>query len=158
MQRDPRDELLEAIGAIIDEWRKSSVSQHENIEISGSWTIPRLTRQATPEETRSGLRQIPLLRGVTSFGMVNRLNGEVSICPERPIKIDSPLVDGFLIRRVLESMRGKHPDVSFEVESSLTGDLTAILVRGPLSDVQIRELTNASRWTFSKALDQETLR
>src|SRR5208283_2452728 len=34
----------------------------------GSWTIPRIKDQATPEQVQAGLKQIPLLKGTRSFG------------------------------------------------------------------------------------------
>jgi hypothetical protein len=35
------------------------------------------------------------------------------------------------------------------------GQLTAILLRGPLQDHQLKELSSATRWAFERALENE---
>jgi hypothetical protein len=91
---------------------------------------------------KAGLRQIPLLKGLQSYGMINIQGNEVSIVPERPIKADTPLINGFLRVRILEPLQRKHPDITYMFEET-DGQLTAILLRGPLQDHQLKELTRA---------------
>jgi hypothetical protein len=113
-----------------------------------------VVHKTTPEQAKTGLKQIPLLKGVQSFGMINRLNDEIGIVPEKPVKVDTPVIDGFLVRKVLDPLHNKHPDITYQLETS-NGHLNAILIRGPLEAQQVKELTNAARWAFERALTQE---
>jgi hypothetical protein len=86
--------------------------------------------------------------------MINIQGSQVSIVPERPIKVDTPLINGFLRVRVLEPLQRKHPEITYVFEET-NGQLTAILLRGPLQDHQLKELANAARWAFERSLENE---
>jgi hypothetical protein len=118
-----------------------------------TWRIPTTKDQLTPELTKQGIKQYPLLEGTLSFGMVNACEqfNEVSIVPERPVKQEPALVQGFLIRRVIEPLAEKHK-LTYELRTGPSGLLEAILIRGHLEEKQIVELVQAARWSFKRAL------
>ena len=116
------------------------------------WKVPKIKDQASPEQVREGLKQVPLLKGTQSFGMINISGDQISLVPERPVLTDTALIDDFLIRRVLEPMQQKH-NLEFTVETTPAGQLTAILIRGVLGDKQFRELVNGARWAFGKSIE-----
>jgi hypothetical protein len=117
-----------------------------------AWKVPLTKDQATHEQVQQGVKQHPLLKGVTSFGMLNVLGAEASLVPEQPVVLNSPLIDGFLVRRVLEPMKAKHEGFSYEIKTDKEGKLHAILIRN-LQNLQINELVNAARWAFQRALE-----
>jgi hypothetical protein len=123
-------------------------------EPDASWKVPVSADQATPTQIQQGLRQIPLLKDLRSFGMVNVLNDELSIVPEHPIARNSALIDGFLISRVVEPIANKH-QLTYVVKADSNGLLEGILIRGKLSDQHIKELSGGARWAFERALDQK---
>lgn len=98
-----------------------------------------------------GLRQFPLVQGTLAVGMVNLLEdgSEASIVPEKPVPVDDPAVRGFLVRKVLDAME----DVEYSVIEE-QGLLIAVLLRGQLGDARAKELANAARWAFSKAMER----
>jgi hypothetical protein len=121
-----------------------------------TWRVSALKDFASPELLKQGLRQIPLGINLQSFGMVNILGDEIAICPERPIPKNSGSVETFLIERVLSPIAAKHK-VSYQLKTS--GDLLeAILIRGTLPEQQVKELSSAARWAFSKALSKDSQR
>ena len=120
-----------------------------------TWKVPVTKDQVPPDLIKKGVRQIPLLRDLQSFGMVNVLNDEISITPERPIEINTPLVDGFLVRKILEPMRTKHEGFSYELQTDRNGMLTTVLIRAKLEGQQIKELVSAARWAFERSLEQK---
>jgi hypothetical protein len=99
-----------------------------------------------------GLRQFPLTDGLTSVGMLNVLNEQISIVPERPVRSDGPTIEGFLVLRVLDPMVAKH-GLSYSIVKTESGDLSYILVTGKLAEDKIKELQSASRWAFMKAME-----
>lgn len=102
-----------------------------------------------------GVRQMPLLEGTLSIGMVNILadNSELSIVPEHPIPMEDAPIKGFLIPRVLDAMKEKHPKFEYQLQVD-QGMLQAIFVRGTLGEFQIKELANGARWAFQKATER----
>jgi hypothetical protein len=106
---------------------------------------------------REGLKQHPLIQGTLSIGMLNVLdNGtEASVVPEKPIPLDSPPVQSFLIPRVLDAMKEKYADFDYRLDLDQDGMLRAILIRGRLGEAQLKELGNAARWAFQRAQDKQ---
>jgi hypothetical protein len=100
-----------------------------------------------------GLRQFPLTDGLKAAGMLNVLEDEISIVPEKPLKLDGPTIAGFLIPRVLDPMCAKH-EITYTITKTENGDLSYILITGKLSDEQIKNLQVSSRWSFAKALEK----
>ena len=107
--------------------------------------------------TIPGVRQVPLIDGTTAIGMVNVLEdgSQVSIVPEKPISADSPPIRGFLVPRILEAMKTKHPHVEYRLDINQDGMLQAILIRGQLEEVQVKELGNAARWAFTRVMESQ---
>jgi len=103
-----------------------------------------------------GLRQLPLVDGLKAVGMLNYLEdaAETSIVPEKVVSAHDPAIDGFLTPRVLEPMCAKHPEISFSVKRTEDGSLAYILVKGKLENGQIKELQNAAKWAFAKAMER----
>jgi hypothetical protein len=101
---------------------------------------------------KPGLKQIPLVDGTTTIGMINALadGTEVSLVPSKPVPTDSRPIQGFLISKILEAIKTKHPEVEYHLETN-GPMLLYVVVRGSLDDSQIKELANAAKWAFSKA-------
>ena len=101
-----------------------------------------------------GVRQMPLLEGTLSIGMVNVLadNSELSIVPQHPVSVEEAPIKGFLIPRVLDAMKEKHPKFEYHLQVD-RGMLQAIFIRGDLTESQIKELANGARWAFQKATE-----
>src|SRR5208337_3198621 len=59
---------------------------------TGFWTVPRTKDQATPEQAQEGLKQIPLLKGTQSYGMINVSGNQLSLVPEHPIPTDTGII------------------------------------------------------------------
>jgi hypothetical protein len=103
-----------------------------------------------------GLRQYPLTDGLKAVGMLNVLNDEVSIVPEKPLEIEGPkgtTIISFFIPRVIEPLCNKH---NFSYTVAKTPDNTRLLhiiITGKLTDDQIKELQAAARWAFAKAVE-----
>lgn len=113
-----------------------------------------ITKDTLKEST---VRQFPLVQGLSAVGMVNVFEdgSEASIVPEGQVYAGDPAFTGFLFPRVLDAMTEKHPGMSYHVVEGEDGTLTAIVIRGKLEEKQVKELCNAARWAFSKALDRE---
>jgi hypothetical protein len=100
-----------------------------------------------------GLRQFPLTDGTKVSGMINVFDDEISIVPEVPIASEGPTIKGFLVPKILEPMHTKHGIVFNLITES--DNLTAIIIKGKLSDQQIKETQTSSRWAFAKAIDNQ---
>jgi hypothetical protein len=103
--------------------------------------------------SQPGLKQFSLVQGIVAVGMINVLEDEASIVPEKPIRADDPALVGFLFPKVLDTMVEKHPDIQYRVLEA-DGALKAILIRGKLDETQVKDLANASRWAFQKAMER----
>lgn len=149
---------------LIDDWlKRRRESSRQNIqadnavacantseEANNSWktSVPITTEPITQE----GLRQFPLIQGTQGFGMINILGDEASIVPEGPCYVSDPSIGNFLIGRILEQMKEKREEFQYQISEGNNGILDAILIKGPLQEGQIKDLVNAARWAFSKAL------
>ncbi len=104
-----------------------------------------------------GVRQDPLIQGTLSIGMVNILEdgSEASIVPERPVDIDAAPIQGFLIPRVLDTMKAKHAGFDYRLDVGQDGMLQAILIRGKVDESQVKELASAAKWAFMHAIQPE---
>lgn len=100
-----------------------------------------------------GLRQFPLCEGLKALGMLNIFEDEISIVPEKSLRVDGSTIVGFLVPRVLDPMVAKY-GFSYSIAKTESGDLDCILVNGKLSDQLIKELQTSSRWAFAKALEK----
>lgn len=100
-----------------------------------------------------GLRQFPLTDGLKAVGMLNVLEDQASIVPEKTLRTDDATIAGFLIPRILNPMSEKH-EFAYKIVENEKAELTHILIVGKLSDQQIKNLETASRWAFSKALEK----
>jgi hypothetical protein len=118
-----------------------------------AWLVPITPNQVSPDLIKAGVRQHPLLKGLKSFGMVNQLGEEFSIVPERPVPVNTALVDGFLMRKIVEPLAAKH-SLAYTLKRTSSGLLEAVLIRGKLEDPQIRELVGGTRWAFERALEE----
>lgn len=123
-------------------------------EKQSPWHVPITANQVSPELIKQGVRQYPLLKELKSFGMLNQLAEEIAIVPERPILIDTPLVDGFLLRRIVEPLAAKH-SLAYTLKRTTSGLLEAVLIRGKLEDPQVKELVGGARWAFERALEEK---
>jgi hypothetical protein len=119
-----------------------------------AWKVPVTPNQASPEQTNQGVRQIPLVKGVQSFGMVNVLADEISLVPEHPIPVDTALINGFLLPRVVEPLVAKCK-LGYTIQRANNGYLEAILIRGKLDEPHIKELVSGARWAFEKSLEEK---
>ena len=104
-----------------------------------------------------GVKQVPLIDGTTAIGMVNVLEdgSESSIVPENPVPADSAPIRGFLVPRILEAMKTKHPGFDYRLDIDREGMLRTILVRGKLEDPQIKELVSAAKWALIRAMEAQ---
>jgi len=118
------------------------------------WHVPITANQVPPELIKTGVRQYPLMRDLKSFGMVNTLGEEITIVPERPVPIDTPLIEGFLLRKIVEPLVSKH-QLAYTLKRTNGGLLEAILVRGKLQEQQVSELVSGARWAFERALEEK---
>lgn len=103
--------------------------------------------------TIEGLRQFPLTDGLKAAGMLNVLDDEISLVPGVPIAAEGPTIKGFLIPKILEPIRSKH-GIAFNLITE-SENLTAIIIKGKLSDQQLKELQAGARWAFVKALSSK---
>jgi hypothetical protein len=120
-----------------------------------AWKVPTTKDQATPDQIQLGVKQFPLLKELKSFGMINTLDEETAIIPERPVPLDTPLIDGFLLRKIIEPMVAKH-GLAFTIRRASNGFLEAVLIRGKLPDQQLKELVSGARWAFERALEEKS--
>jgi hypothetical protein len=120
-----------------------------------TWRVPALKDFASPELLKQGLRQIPLGINLQSFGIVNIQADELAIVPEHPVQVETSLINGFLLGKVIEPLAAKH-GLTVAVQKSKDECLQVIRIRGKLADQQIKELTSAARWAFSKALSKDS--
>jgi hypothetical protein len=118
------------------------------------WKVPVTKDQATPDLIKKGLRQFALGKDLQSVGMLNILNDEVSIVPEKPIPTDTALIDGFLLRRVVEPLVAKH-HLAYTFQRNSGGLLEAVLIRGKMDDPLIKELVSGARWAFEKSFEEK---
>jgi len=102
-------------------------------------------------------KQIPLVDGTRAIGMINLLEdgSELSIVPEHPVEFESAPIRGFLIPRILEAMKAKHPGFEYRLDIDKNGMLQAILVRGPVEEGQVKELGSAARWAFIRVMESQ---
>jgi hypothetical protein len=119
-----------------------------------AWKVPATPNQVSPDQIQQGVRQFPLLKELHSFGMVNVLGEEIAVIPERPVSLDTALIEGFLIRRVIEPLVAKH-GLSYTFKRTSNGFLEAVLIRGKLPDQQLREVISGARWAFERALEEK---
>ena len=57
---------------------------------------------------KEGLRQFPLTNGLNAIGMINVIEDEASIVPEKPVKTDCSTIKGFLIAKMLDALTAKN--------------------------------------------------
>jgi len=115
-------------------------------------TIP-ITKEATAQP---GIKQVPLIEGTRAIGMLNvSTDGrEATLVPERPVDSEDPAIRSFLIPRVFDALKQKYPDFQYTLRTE-NRQLTAILLRGPLDDQHAKEIANAAKWAFLRAMDRE---
>ncbi len=104
---------------------------------------------------KDGLRQFPLTNGLNAVGMINVIEDEASIVPENPVKSEVSTIKGFLIPRILEPLKAKHPDVAYTVVENQKKELLYILITGKLTDKTIKDLQTGANWAFKKAYEKE---
>jgi hypothetical protein len=119
-----------------------------------TWKVPLTPNQATPAQIQEGVRQFPLLKDLHSFGTVNVFGEEIAVVPERPVSMDTALIDGFLMRKIIEPLATKH-DLAYTFKRASNGYLEAVLIRGKLPDQQLKELVSGARWAFERALEEK---
>ena len=140
------------------EIKPSPVSQTQTISKvplianQAPWRVPVTPEQVSPDQVKQGIQQFPLLRELRSFGMVNVLGEEIAVVPERPVSMDNALIDGFLVRRIIEPLVAKH-GLAYTFKRGNNGFLEAVLIRGKLPDKQFNELVSGARWAFERALE-----
>lgn len=118
-----------------------------------SWKVPITRDIASPDLIKKGVRQHPLLKGTQCFGMINTLEDETAIVPEKEqVLTDTSTFDGFLIRKVLQPLAEKHK-LSYTVKTNHQGFLEAVLIRGHLDEKQLKELASAVRWSFERGTE-----
>ena len=144
--------------SLIQDWLQKYRAKIPERSIEEPAALPSATQLKVPITkdplSQTGLRQIPLIRGTFAIGMVNILGNELSIVPEKPIPVDDSALNSFLFSRVLDPMIEKHAELEYHVLEGDGGVLKAVLLRGRLDDGQIKELCNAARWSFEKALER----
>jgi hypothetical protein len=118
------------------------------------WTWLEFKDQLPPDVLKRGFKQYPLLRELKSFGMINILEDKAAIVPEHPVLVNTALVEGFLVRKVLAPMKEKHK-FDFELRMDDHGKLTAVRILGKLEENQVKELVSAARWAFERALEEK---
>jgi hypothetical protein len=119
------------------------------------WRVPITKDQGSPEQIKQGVKQHPLLKEITSFGMLNVLDEECSIVPEKPVPVNTALIDGFLVRKILQPMKSKHERLQYTVQADSKGMLQAVLIRGKLEEQQIKDLASAATWAFKRAMEKD---
>ncbi len=107
--------------------------------------------------TVPGVRQFPLSQDTMAIGMMNVLEdgSEASLVPEKPVPLETGPVMGFLVNRVLEAMKAKHPGFDYHLDVDQNGLLQSVLIRGQLDESHIKELRNAAKWAFQHATEAQ---
>jgi hypothetical protein len=103
--------------------------------------------------TKEGLRQFPLTNGLNAVGMINVIEDEASIVPEKPLKTDCSPIKSFLIAKVLDPLTAKNHFTYTIIENS-EKELQYILIQGKLTDQHIKELQSGAQWAFKKAYEK----
>ena len=122
---------------------------------TGTWT-PKVPVAKDPLAVE-GVKQHPLIQGTQSIAMVNVLTdgSEASIVPERPVDVDAAPIQSFLISRVLDAMKAKHAGFDYRLQVDQDEMLQAILIHGKLDETEVKELSNAAKWAFQRALEKQ---
>ena len=102
---------------------------------------------------KEGLRQFPLTNGLNAVGMINVIEDEASIVPEKPVKTDCSPIKGFLITKMLDALTAKNHFTYTVIENS-EKELQYILIQGKLTDPHIKELQSSAQWAFKKAYEK----
>jgi hypothetical protein len=102
---------------------------------------------------KEGLRQFPLANGLNAVGMINVIEDEASIVPEKPVKTDCSPIKGFLITKMLDALTAKNHFTYTVIENS-EKELQYILIQGKLTDPHIKELQSSAQWAFKKAYEK----
>lgn len=105
-----------------------------------------------------GLSQLPLTEGLNAIGMINTIDDVTVIVPEQAnLRRDHTAFTNFLFPRVLDQLCNKN-NCEYESIGTQNGELLYIIIKGKLTEAQIKEVANAVRWTFGKAAstDQQT--
>jgi len=134
---------------------EAKVTEKEDGADARPFKVPLTKDQVSSELAKQGVKQYPLLKGLQSFGMINILGEEAAIIPERPLPVNTALIEGFLLRKVLDPMKTKH-GFTYRLNLDPNGFLTAIVIRGRLEEQQVKEILSATTWAFQRALTLET--
>lgn len=163
-ERNAYSKLIPAkwYATLIQDWlqkHRSSKTEAAALPAEASQTSP--TSEPKVPITKDPLkdpnvRQFPLVQGTQAVGMMNVLEdgSEASIVSEKLIPADDPALVGFFFAKVLDAMVKKHPDLEYHVLEGEGGVLKVVLLRGKLDDSQVKEVCNAARWAFSKAIER----
>ncbi|MDK2372605.1 MAG: hypothetical protein QI197_04435, partial [Candidatus Korarchaeota archaeon] len=89
-----------------------------------------------------------------------RVHGErdfpTRIVIERPVRVDDPAFDHFLVKKVLEGIKSKY-GIEYELEED-DGYCTAILLSERLGNEEYKKLVRAIHWTVSRAEEKGNVR
>jgi len=114
-----------------------------------------LTTTTKIEDPR--LKQYEILPdGENKVGMINVLDNIISIVPYQPnLRKDNPAFTSFLYPKIIEPTCTKH-NCEYEVVGTTEGSLLYILIKGELTEEQIKGFLTSTRWAFLKANRQDT--
>jgi hypothetical protein len=115
-------------------------------------TLNLLTTSTKIEDER--LHQYPFSpNGDNPIGMINAIEEVTSIVPfQSSLRTDHTAFTSFLFPKIIDKICSKH-NCEYEVVSTAEGSLLYILIKGKLTEEQIKELLTPSRWAFLKAFE-----
>jgi hypothetical protein len=121
--------------------------------IAIGWKVPLTKDQAAPEQIKAGVRQYPLYRGLRSYGMINQLEDEISIVPEKAVDPNSPPIKWFIhgnsIKQGVVIPICEKYGLKWQLELNENGSLKAVMLYGErLNRRQIDELSQGATWAF----------
>lgn len=147
------EKAIEAKGEIAPSQSPSTANEDKQATASEGWEVRVPLAKEAPDDP--SIKQVPLIQGTVRVGVINVLGDmtEASIVPEMCIPANDSTIANFLIPRVLEPMALKHAGIEYQVLSE-EGILRAIVLRGPLDDQLVKDIVNAARWAFSRALEK----
>jgi hypothetical protein len=122
---------------------------HTNTETQSD--TPRIETKNEPKvkQRHERITEYPIVYDKTTYGRIRKIDDEATILLEKPVIAESPPI-GFLIHKILEKIKAKHPEFDFKLQTKPDGTLDTIFLRG-LQDNHLKDLISAAGWAFSRA-------
>jgi hypothetical protein len=128
--------------------------------IGHHWKVPLFKDQILPFHVEKGVTQKSIAAGLKCYGMINQLDDELAIVPERPVDPESAPIRWFIKGTpyktgVVHQLCQKHK-LGYWVELDEARQLKAIVIYGGRLDQEhIKELSQAALWSFRTAMEPD---